>query len=85
MAKGESAIKVLESVGKFDMVQEHKENLDKIRHVKECLIQLVYMDIDKPAQKMKDQAKLLGYFSRTILISLRIALNSPTKRLSEIC
>ena len=61
MEKGESAIKVLESVGKFDLAQEQKENLNKISHVKECLMQLIHMDIDKPAQKMKDQARVMGY------------------------
>ena len=51
---------MLESIGKFDLAQEHKDNLKKIKHVKECLLQLIHMDIEKPAQKMKDQAKLLG-------------------------
>ena len=72
---------MLESVGKFDVAQEHKENLAKVKHVKECLFQLIHMDIEKPAQKMRDQAKLLGYSSSTID---KIELHFPMKRSSAI-
>ena len=52
---------MLESIGRFDAVVEQREHQKKFLHIKECMLQLVYMDISKPAQKMIEQAKQLGY------------------------
>jgi len=50
----------LESIGKFDNAQDQRDRLAEIHKIKESLFQLIYMDLEGPAQKMKDQAKNLG-------------------------
>jgi hypothetical protein len=51
---------MLESVGKFKEAEAHKKHLGNIMQLKQSLIELITMDIEKPMEKMRGQAKIFG-------------------------
>ena len=61
LATRANAIRILESAGKYQEAEEHRENLKKIERIKDCLMQLINMDIEKYAAKMKEDGKQMGY------------------------
>ncbi len=53
-------IRVLESAGKYQEAEEQRDNMKKIERIKDCLMQLINMDIEKYAAKMKEEGKMMG-------------------------
>jgi len=53
-------MKVLESCGKHKEAEEQRVKIKIFEKLKSSLIELITMDLEKPMQKMKDQAKLHG-------------------------